>query len=203
MFNTTKYYDSADIMPIGRYMMAVCRDIKYFAKSDNIKRVNKKELSKAIARFNDSLLKNDDQKRLEKDLNSLLKDESKLYMHAALVAVVEYCNFLNQLGADKEVIQEHLKPIRHLLVQRGLTPDSSRNKARLEKVSRNFKIKSEEIKNRLKTSDTDNSKVYEKYLRNLVIIEKTVGVKINDQTDSVNKYIMLIDELNRHGNRPK
>lgn len=203
MFRGVKYYDSADIMPIGRYMLAICRDIKFFAIGDKPKNINKRKLTKAIQRFNNSILKNQDQKQVLKEINNLTNDECKIYMQSALVAIIEYCNLLIEVGADKHIIQEHLKPIRHLLVERGLTPDSRRNKQRLEKVSRNFKIKSDEIRQRLRNENIESSQVYEKYLRNLVIIEKTFGVKINEQTDSVNKYVMLIDELNRYVNRLK
>lgn len=199
MFKTVKYYESADIMPIGRYMLATCRDLRYFAVGELPTRVNSKKLKKAVEKLNKTILKNKETKAVLTDLSKLAQDEGKIYLQGALVSLIEYANRLIAAGIESKVIEEKLKPIQHLLIERGLSPDSKRNAARLEKASRNFVIKSNEIKGRLKNEKADLEKVYESYLRNLVLIYKTFGVKIDEHKDSINKYVLLIDEINKHG----
>lgn len=201
MFKRVQYYDSADIMPIGRYMLATCRDIKYFAIGDPTQPIQKKRLKTALKRFNGSIIKNGGQKQLQKDIHQLQKDEGNLYLHSALTAVVAYCDALLACGADEQTILEKLKPVQPLLIARGITPDSIKNRARLEKISRNFQIKAADINSRVHTKTGETDKVYEAYLRSLVVIEKYSGIRINEQTDSVNKYVLMIDELNKHQTR--
>lgn len=203
MFKKVDYYNSADEMPIGRYMLATCKDIRYYAKGDLPEKINTKKLKKALQQFNKTLIKDSGQKQILKDIKQLGKDEAGLYMQSALVALIAYCNELNEIGIESDVITDKLKPIQGLLIERGLTPDSKRNANRLEKYARNFRIKSENIQNKLKNDDVNREKVYEYYLRNLVTIERVFGVKIDEHTYTVNKYILLIDELKKHGNRPK
>lgn len=207
MFKTAKYYNSANEMPIGRYMLATCKDLRYYAKGEELpKRVNPIKLKKAVNEFNKTLIKDSNQHQLIKDINQLSKDEIGLYMHSCLVSVIAYCNELIDTGADSDRIMDMLKPIQSLLIERGLTPDSKRNANRLDKYARNFKIKSQQIKARLKNKDFDKGKIYEYYLRNLTTIERVFGIKIDEKNDSVNKYVLLIDELNKkrnNGNRPK
>lgn len=200
MFKTVKYYDSADIMPIGRYMLATCRDVRYFAIGDLPEKVNPRKLKKAIDKLNSTILKNRDAKAVLSDLQKLSIDEGKIYLQSALVALIDYSNELIRVGVDSKEIEKRLKPVQHLLIERGLSPDSKKNASRLEKVTRNFIVKSNDIKNRLKNKDADLNKVYESYLRNLVLIYKTFGVKIDEHKDSINKYVLLIDEINKHGN---
>lgn len=203
MFKAVHYYNSADDMTIGRYMLATCKDVRYYAKGELPKKLNIRKLKKAIQQFNKTLIKDSGQKQILKDIKQLGKDEAGLYMQSALVALIAYCNELNELGVESDVITDKLKPIQGLLIERGLTPDSKRNANRLEKYARNFRIKSENIQNKLKNDDVNREKVYEYYLRNLVTIERVFGVKIDEHTYTVNKYILLIDELKKHGNRPK
>lgn len=206
MFKSVDYYNSADEMPIGRYMMATCKDLRYYAKGELPKRINKKHLKKAVSELNASIIKNGNQKQVFNDIVQLSKDEANLYLQSSLVSVIAYCNELIAAGADSDEIMKMLKPIQPLLISRGLTPDSKRNANRLEKYARNFKIKSNEIRNKLKNKDVDRSMVYEAYLRNLITIERVYGIKINEQTDSINKYVLLIDELHKqrsNGNRSK
>lgn len=203
MFRKVKYYDSADIMPIGRYMLATCRDLRYFAIGELPKKINKRRLKKAVKKLNKSILKDSNTKYKINKLDEIAGDEGKIYVHSCLVAAVAYANSLIDAGADKKMIEEKLKPIQSLLIERGLTADSKRNAARLEKIARNFVIKSNELKNRLKNANIENEKVYENYLRNLFIIERAFGVKIDENKDSINKYVLLIDEIKKHGNRSK
>lgn len=197
MFNRVQYYESADIMPIGRYMLATCRDMRYFVKGNIRQRINKKRFKNALKRFNSTIVKNADTKQIHKDLLQLGKDEGNIYLHSALVSVIAYCDALLEAGADEAIILEKLKPIQSLLIERGISPDSLKNKKRLEKISRNFKVKSDNIQKRLKQPENDSNKVYESYLKSLVLIEKHSGIRINEHADSVNKYVLMIDELNR------
>lgn len=198
MFKQTKYYDSADVMPIGRYMLATCRDIKYFAIGHKLPaRINRKKLTAAIERFNTTIIKNSNKRKVLNDIHNLSIDEGKIYLYSALMAVIDYCNELIARGVDKKVIDESIKPIAFLLKQLGLTPDSKNNIKRMNKLTRNFIIKSNEIKEQTKDKDAEKSAVFESYLRNLIIIEKAFNIRIDEQKDSVNKYVLLMDELNK------
>lgn len=203
MFSKTKYYDSADIIPIGRYMLATCKDLRYFAIGELPKKVHKKRLIKSVNKLNKSILKDSQQTKVLKDIKNLSIDESKIYLHSALVAVVDYANTLLNAGVDQNIILQKLAPIKPLLIERGLSPDSRRNAQRLEKVKRNFLIKSDEIKNRLKNEKIASDDIYKNYLTNLILIEKSFGIKIDEQKDSLNKYVLLIDQIKKDGDRLK
>ena len=203
LFKRTKYYDSADIMPIGRYMLATCKDIRFFAIGNPPKRINKRRLKKAVEKLNKSILKDSDTSQIIKQIDSIGADEGKIYIHSVLVALIAYSNSLIQAGADEKVIEQKLKPVQHLLIERGLTADSKRNAKRLSKVSRNCQIKSSELKNKLKNKDADKDQVYKNYLQNLITIEKIFGVKIDEKNDSINKYVLLIDQIKSYGDRLK
>lgn len=203
MYSKVKYYDNADIMPIGRYMLATCRDLRYFAVGELPSKINKRKLQKAVKKLNSTILKNAEHSKILKEIKSLSIDESKIYLHAALVAVVDYSNTLLNAGVDQNAILKKLTPIQPLLIERGLSPDSLRNAQRLEKVKRNFIIKSDSIKNRLKNENIEADEIYKNYLKNLILIERSFGVKIDEQKDSLNKYVMLIDEIKSYGDRLK
>lgn len=203
------FYKSANIMPIGRYILCFTDNPLFLLRGDEEKVLKSQptstELQKAYTDFNKTIVKNkeadEQQCKLQSSFNSAL---GIMVMTHTLSTLIDYCLNLKKYATTHNINVENelvnaLQPLAPLLINFGVKLNNDVNVLRCEKTLRGFKeahkhlIDSQSKRNKTE----DGASMYTKFIENITLINEATGVVIDPNKSSVNHYYIALETLNK------